>query len=421
MNPILHAGMRLGPAGRRWVAILGWVFVALPCLGMAALSGFFWAWESGRAKGTVPAAGTVVSFRVAVHRDGNSTRWDYTTHYRYAVDGTTYDGQDKSWRQLYQNEGSRRSEEERAAWQPEETRRDTRKNGDPVTVYYHRGAPWKSSLEAPLQPLVVGDQALWAVSSGAAGLLLTVLGWLYLRDPVEIRVAVPARADALVGAAFGATPPPADAASDEAGISSDVAQIRRREGTTAIAFGREGGPAFRAAGLFPPVLLLVILVWVIVLRGLDPATPRGAAAHFAVAAVVAFIAAPLGYSRRRRSLRIRNGVLEIESAGLLGKRTRRLARAQVDRLEPRWTLSEVSRFGEAAWFDLDAVRGDGRRLVLAEGLPRVEVADSLARLVARELGLAPEQALTCAAARARDLAIARGGLAAPASGRRGLP
>ena len=57
MNPVLHAGMRLGPAGRRWVAILGWAFVALPCLGMAVISGYFWAWEADRPEGTVPVTG----------------------------------------------------------------------------------------------------------------------------------------------------------------------------------------------------------------------------------------------------------------------------------------------------------------------------------------------------------------------------
>lgn len=410
MNPVLRAGLRLGVTGRRWVAILGWLFVALPCLGIAALAAFLGFEEAREGSAGVPVAGVVVSFRETVRLDGNATRTDSELGYQYVVGGMTHRGKTAGHSYSYRNEGARRHEEDRTAWLPRDAVAPVRK-GDPVTVYYDPADPWKSSLRPPAQRLMVGNLTLWSVATGSAGILLTALGWLYLRDPVEILVASPARADAVVAAAFGEVPGPAGTWGGDEAISTDVAAITRREGTTHIEFRREAGPAFRLAGLFPPALLLVVLVWIIVLGSLGSEASRDFMAWAFLAGVIGFIALSLGYSRARREIRIRNGVLEAVVSGLLGRRRWRLARAQVDHIEARWALSEVTRFGESAYFDLYAVRGDGKRLRIAAGLPRAEVADAMARVVARELGLAPEQALTHAAARSRDLEIAHGAFA----------
>ncbi len=401
MNPVLHAGMRLGVTGRRWVAILGWLLVALPCLGMAALSTFLGIGEEREISGGVPVAGVVESVRETVRVDGNATRTDSEVAYRYDVGGTTYQGKSTGYSYSYRIDGARPARGAFAAVS----------KGDPVTVYYDPAVPWKSSREPPTQRLIAGNLTLWAVATGSAGILLTALGWLYLREPVEILVASPARVDAVVAASFGEAPGPAGTWGGDDAISTDVAAITRREGTTRIAFRREAGPAFRPAGLFPPVLMLVVLVWYIVLGNLGSGDSRGFLAWALLIGVVGFIALSLGYSRARREIRIRNGVLEAVASGPLGRWRRRVTRAQVDHIEPRWALSEVTRFGESAYFDLYAVRGDGKRLRIAEGLPRVEVADAMARVVARELGLAPEQVLTHAAARSRDLDAAHGAFA----------
>ena len=425
MNALFHAGMRLGPTGKRWVAILGWLFVGLPCLGMAAVTAFLAFWEgSDHVKeapgaGWVPVSATVVSYGETVRRDGDATRTDSELVYRYDVGGTEFDGRATGYAYHYQNEGARRAEADRTAWLPEEKGDVRRKPGDRLTAYYDPGAPWKSTLRMPDAGLVLGNLALWSFATGSAGILLTVLGAMYLRDPVEIRVATPSHADVVVAAALGMVVGPPGAEADESAISADVAEIRRFEGTTEIRFRSEAGPAFHVAGLFPPVLLLSLLVWYLALGQPDPLSARGLVAHAALAGVVAFIVAALVYARAQRMLRIRNGVLESVTSGLFGRRTRRATRAQVDRIEPRWALSEVSRFGEAAYFDVVAVRGDGRQVTVAEGLPRVEVADGLARLLGREMGLAPEQVVSYAQARARDLGIARGALAATPTSRRG--
>ncbi|NJD88147.1 MAG: DUF3592 domain-containing protein [Betaproteobacteria bacterium] len=410
MNPFLHMGMRLGPAGRRWVAILGWLIVALPCLGMAALSAFLWVDEAGNGFAGVPIAGVIESVRDTVKVDGKAIRTDSETTYRYVVDGTTYRG--KSTADSYSYDINR-------APRPPESFTTTSEGGAPVTVHYDPAAPWRSSLRSPPRRLVQGNLMLWTLATGSAGILLTALGLLYLREPVEILVASPAGADAFVEASLGMVPEDAAPADGGEGISADVATIRRVEGSARIEFRREAGPAFRLAGLFPPVLLLVVLVWFVALKGLGSGATAGFVAWALLAGVVGYIVLSLGYSRARRALWIRNGVMEVIVTGPLGRRRRRLTRAQVDYIEPRWALSEVSRFGEAAYFDLVAVLGDGKRLPIAEGLPRAEVADAMARIVARELGLAPEQALSLSAARSRRLGVAREVLATARAGWRG--
>lgn len=416
INPVFHMGMRLGPAGRRWVAVLGWIFVALPCLGMAALVAFLAPDFTGNMSTAVPVTGVVESYRQTVKIDGNAIRIDFETSFRYSVDGTEYPGKDSGYSYSYKAN--------RATY-PEDPRNlllegvPLRTKGDAITVYYDPAAPWRNSLSLPADRALLGGHLLWSVAAGSSGLLLTALGWLYLREPVEIVIASPARADAftaeMLGWGAGAAGPPGGGED----ISEDVAVIRRREGTTEIAFPREGGPAFRPSGLYPPVLLMASIVWYITLKGLGFGEPAGLMAWSLLAGVVGFIALSLGYSQARRALRIRNGVMEVVTTGLLGRRRRRVTRAQVDQIETRWALSEISRFGEAAYFDLVAVLGNGSRLRIAEGLPRVEVADALARLVAREIGLAPEQALSLSAVRSREAGNARDALEAARALRRG--
>lgn len=409
MNPLFHLGMRLGPRGRRWVAAAGWVFVAAPCLAAGAIAGFF-AMADGSAalRGThwVSAPGTVESVGRQESVDGNTTRVSGAVAYRYAYGGATYHGLSPFTEYHYQNEGARQYEEERTAWLPEEGHR--LRVGDAVTVHVDPSSPARSVLGEPLGRAGLGLLLLYGVSATAAGVLLSVLAWLYLREPVEIVVASPPRADAVVAVGLGALRRDGQA-SEEVEISRDVARIRRAEGTTFIEVA--GGPAFRPSGLFPPALLLVIVVGGIALKGLSPATRGGALAYAAAVTVAGFMLWAMAYGRARSEIRIRGGVMEVATPALAGLRRRRVTRGEVDRLESRWALSELSRFGEAAYFDVVAVLGDGRRVRVAEALPRVEVADSLVRLVARELGLAPEQAVGAAQARHFDEEAVRAALA----------
>jgi hypothetical protein len=404
--------MRLGVAGRRRVAIGGWLLVALPCLAASAITAFLAAAGAVDGRAVAHVVGVVESREADVRRDGNATRTGEYMTYRYEVDGRTYRGVASGWGYEYQNEGARHYEADRTAWLPEE-RPAALRAGDPVTVYYEPGAPARSTLGSPIGADTRRMLTIWAVAGACTGLLLTWLGWLYYHDPVEILVASPERADAIVAAAAGELGEGGGVPEEEVGISTDVARIQRREGITRIDFVREAGPAFRLSGLYPPVLLLVVLVWAIVLRDLGPSTPRGLGVFAAIAAVLAFLAVSMAYARSPRALWIRPGVLEVATRGIAGRSRRRYSRTQIDRVESRWALSEVSRLGEAAYFDVVAVLGNGKRLRIAEGLPRVEVADALTRLVVRELGLAPEQALTARAARTRDIEIARDAMARP--------
>ncbi len=410
MNPILHLGMRLGVAGRKRVAVGGWLLVALPCLLASAVTGYLAAMTSSGDRPRASVEGVILSHKEDVRQEGNATHSALFTTYSYEVDGRTYLGVESVTIYHYQNEGSRKYDAERKAWLPEDAPA-VRRAGDAVTVYYERAAPSRSSLSPPPGRGTREMLAIWSVASACSGILLTWLGWLQFREPVEILVASSARADAIVSAALDGEARDPGLQEEDGGISTDVARVRRREGTTCIEFQRESGPPFRLSGLYPPVLLLVILVWAVVLKDLRPSTARGLVAFAAIAAVLAYLAASLAYARARRELWVRNGVLEVVTRGLVGLSRRRLTRAQVDTIESRWALSEVSRFGETAFFDVIAVAANGKRVRIAEGLPRVEVADAVTRLVARELGLAPEQAVTARAATERDIVIARGAIA----------
>jgi len=410
MHPLFHLGMRIGPEWRRRVAAVGWVAVALPSFVVFVVHSVAFS-LMGPVRDESPmraVKGTVESWKRDVRHDGNATHSVTYVAYRYDFRGQPFLGTETTTNYRYQNEGGRKYEAERTAWQPE--RNEILRPGDEVTVYVDEASPGRSSLHPP-QARVRFLTLARAVSAALAGILLSWLAWIYYHEPVEILVAAPSRAEAIAGVALGVEPVPAGFPGEEVKVAPEVAVIGRGEGTTRIDFPGSAAPTFRLSGLFPPVLLLAILVaWA------DPpefATmkPGNLAIYAAIALVLWFIARPMTYGRAGRSLWIRGGVMDVVRSGVFVRGRKRLARNQIDRIESRWALSELSRFGESAYFDLVAVLGNGRRVILAEGLPRVEVADTLARLVAREIGLAPEQARSAEEARRRDLAIAHDALA----------
>lgn len=412
MNGLVFFWMQIGLSGRRWVAVAGWIFVALPCLAVAGVTGVLavLAWGPAmRAAPTVAVEGTVESTTREESTEGNATRKAVTLAYRYEFRGARYLGLERSDSHRYQNEGSRRYEEEREAWMPSQAEAPKRP-GDRVTVYVDPESPSRSSLGRAPTRAEIGGLLLESLSAAAAGLLLTWMGWHYVRHPVEIVLATPSRVDALMSASPGQDMPPPVAPSGEEEISADVACVRRGGGTTRIAFRPAAGPALPLSGLFPPVLLLVVLVAAVSWGAPQPDSTRGGLAYLGIAVVTAFIAWSLAYGRARRELVIRGGAMDIATSWLAGRR-RRVTRAQIDRLESHWALSEVSRAGEVAYFDLQAVLGNGRRVTVAEGLPGAEAADATARFVARELGLAPEQVLGAGQVRRLDRGIAREALA----------
>ncbi len=218
--------------------------------------------------------GTVESTTREESTEGNATRKAVTLAYRYEFRGTRYLGLDRSDSYRYQNEGARRYEEEREAWMP--TQAEARKRpGDPITVYVDPESPSRSSLGRAPTWAEIGGLLLESLSAAAAGLLLTVDG-LALRSPSgRDRPRHPVARRSPHAASPGQDMPPPVAPSGEEEISPDVARIQRGEGTTRIAFQSAAGPVLPLSGLFPPVLLLVILVAAAELERPQPDSTRG--------------------------------------------------------------------------------------------------------------------------------------------------
>lgn len=407
MNPLLRLGMRLGPSGRRRVAVVGGLVILLPCIAISLLSGFFAATEYGHTlDGPLETApGVIESVRRDERRDGYSSVITFGYAFRYEYRGAWREGRDTDTVYQHANEEGRRQ----SAQDPRARKLDqgTFRRGDRVTVWIDPASPGSAWLH---RPPTRGDfirHATYSVASGVAAVLLLGLGWRYLREPVEVLVAGSPRADALVAAALGAVPGVSAAPESEAALDASVATVRRREGTTRIEFRGSSAPAFRASALFPPLLLLAAIAGALFWYRPEPGTPRGAAAWLGLLAVAYYIAIALRYGRAPRTAVIRNGVLEVQRPGLLALRRQRVKRGQVDHLEARWGLSEVGSRGESAYFDVVAVLGNGKRLTVAEGLPGQAAADAAVALLARELSLFPEQARGAAAARRADYEAVR--------------
>lgn len=402
MNPLLRLGMRLGPSGRRRVAVMGGLVIVLPCVAISLLSGLFAATEYGRTReGPLETApGIVDSVRRDERRDGNASVITFAYAFRYEYRGAWRQGRDTDTVYRHANEAGRRQ----SAGDPRarQFEQGEFQRGDRVTVWIDPGSPGTAWLHRPPARGDFVRHAAYSVAAGVAAIVLLGLGWRYLRDPVEVLVAGSPRADALVAAALGAVPGETAMAGSDAALDESVATVRRREGTTRIEFRGSSAPAFRASALFPPLLLLVAIAGALFWYRLEPGTLRGAAAWAGLLAVASYIAITLRYGRAPRTAVIRNGVLEIQRPGLFALRRQRVKREQLDHLEARWGLSEVGSRGDSAFFDVVAVLGNGKRLTVAEGLPGESVADAAVALLARELGLFPEQARGAAAARRAD-------------------
>ena len=404
--------MRLGPSGRRRVAVIGGLVVVLPCIAISLVSGLFAATEYGRTRdGALETApGIIDAVRREERRDGYSSVTTINYAFRYEYRGSWRQGLGTDTIYTHANEEGRR----KSAEDPRARKLDQGmfQQGDRVTVWIDPASPGAAWLHRPPTRGDFVRHATYSAASGLAAILLLGLGWRYLREPVEVLVAGSPRADALVAAALGAVPGESAAPEGEATLDPSVATVRRREGTTRIAFQGSSVPAFRAAALFPPLLLFAAIAGALFWYRLDPATPRGAAAWLGLVAVAGYIVATLRYGRTPRTVVIRNGVLEIERPGLLALRRQRVKREQLDHLEARWGLSEVGARGESAFYDVVAVLGNGRRLTVAAGLPGQAAADSVVALLAREIGLYPEQARGAAAARRADYEAVRSPISA---------
>lgn len=352
--------MRLGPSGRRRVAVIGGLVVVLPCIAISLVSGLFAATEYGRTRdGALETApGIIDAVRREERRDGYSSVTTINYAFRYEYRGSWRQGLGTDTIYTHANEEGRR----KSAEDPRARKLDQGmfQQGDRVTVWIDPASPGAAWLHRPPTRGDFVRHATYSAASGLAAILLLGLGWRYLREPVEVLVAGSPRADAL----------------------------------------------------FPPLLLFAAIAGALFWYRLDPATPRGAAAWLGLVAVAGYIVATLRYGRTPRTVVIRNGVLEIERPGLLALRRQRVKREQLDHLEARWGLSEVGARGESAFYDVVAVLGNGRRLTVAAGLPGQAVADAVVALLAREIGLYPEQARGAAAARRADYEAVRSPISA---------